>query len=272
MRPLRAAGFAALLLVAAGCGGGGVQARPVETLLYVTGSTGLSFEFPEGDPACASVPPPSPTPNPSGIQAPNADHQFGDRIFQTPHLFVMENIQQPVRAVIKNTSPAGSGPLVVFLYLGLTPQVSNVMIEPGECKTVVTNDVLRLNPMPSGKQIRVEVCSPNIPNGLDTLCDASPPSPDSHFAFFATLGDIEATSITNCNLPSSTGSILDACRTASTFFLEQPKDEIDVVMSVNPGQNPGGPVPNAAVRLELHVDDQLVAFQGGTNPVVTKSF
>jgi hypothetical protein len=268
MRRLRAARLAALLLVAAGCGGGGVQARPVETLLYVSGTAGLAFEFPQGDPAC----PGTGAPPPSGIQAPNADHQFGDRVFQTPHLFVMENIQQPVRAVIKNTSPAGSAPLVVFLYLGLTPQVSNVMIEPGECKTVVTNATLPLNPIPSSTQIQVEVCSPNIPNGLDTSCTASPPSPDSNFAFFATIGDIEATSITNCNLPSSLGPVLDACRTPSTFFLEQPKDEVDAVMSVNPGQNPGGPVPNAAVRLELYVDGQQVDFEGGTNPVVTKSF
>ena len=258
MRVLRVARLIGLLGLAA-CGGGGTQARPVETLMYVSGGTRLQFEFPLGDSACDSTG--------TGIQAPNADHQLDGRIFQTPHLFVMENIQQPVRAVIKNTSPPGSAALRVDIYLGLNPQVSNVQIAPGECKAVVTNNVLPLNPQPSGDQIQVEVCAPNIPNGLDTPCNASPPEADSHYAYFATIGDIVASNITNCVL----FPILDACRTPSTFFLEQPRDEVDAVMSVNGGQNPGGPVPNAAVRLELYVNGQFEEFQGGVDPVVSKS-
>lgn len=263
MRPHHAATVAALLLAAGGCGGGGTQAQQIETLLYVSGGPGLQFSFPIDDPAC---PGPAPTPGaqaPSGIQAPNADHQLAGRIFETPHLFVMEKIRQPVRAVIKNSAESPA-PLRIDIYLGLNPQVSNVEIQPGECKAIATNDVLPIDPMPSGAQIQVEVCSPNIPNGLDTSCIASPPAPTFNIAYFATLGDVATSSITNCVL----FPILDACRTPSTFFWEQPKDEFDAVMTVNGGQNPGQPVPNAAVRLELYVDGEFVAFQGGVNPVV----
>src|SRR5215470_7512471 len=38
----------------------------------------------------------------SGIESPNASHQFGDRIFQANQLFVLENLRQPMRAVIHN--------------------------------------------------------------------------------------------------------------------------------------------------------------------------
>lgn len=260
--PRSAAAAVALLAVAASCGTtGSITPRPIETLIYVSGGPSLSFGF-------------ASTPNPrdcgssgTGIQSPNASHQFGARIFQTPHLFVLENIRQPVRAVIQNLD---SVPIRIDIYLGQTPQNSNVIINPGQCQSVVTNEVMALpTPMPIGPEIRVEVCAP-IP--LTTKCvddGMPPPTPpaDRNLAYFATIGDVAATNITNCSLPP----ILDACRSPTTFFLEQPHDQVDAVMSVNPGQNPGGTVPTAELRLELYVNGTNEDNDAGTEPAVTKT-
>ncbi len=259
-----AATAAALLLGAASCGtSGSITPRPVETLIYVSGGPSLNFGFPAtADPdACGS--------DGTGIQSPNANHQFPDRVFQTPHLFVLENIRQPVRAVIQNLD---SAPIRVDIYLGQIPQNSNVIINPGECQAVVTNAALPLpTPIPTpgsfGAEIRVEVCA-TIP--LTTRCVPAPGMPpplDRNLAYFATIGDVAASNITNCIL----SPILDACRSPSTFFLENPKDQVDAVMSVNPGQNPGGTVPTAAVRLELYVNGRNEDNDAGVEPVVTKT-
>src|SRR5215468_2156435 len=265
MRLRRAVMLAVLLLAAVGCGGGGAESQPIETLLYVSGTDvnglPLQFSLPVDDPACplpSTTPGVVPTPL-SGIQAPNADHQFPGRIFQTRHLFVMEKIHQPVRAVIKNL---GSNDLRADLFLGLNPQVSDFVIPPGECKALVSNNQFTLDPMPSGPQIQVEVCSPDIPNGLDTSCTVSPPAPEFTIAYQASVGDVASTSVTNCLL---TG-LLTACTTPATFFWEQPIDQFFAIMAVNAMQNPGVPVPNAAVRLELYVNGQFEGFQGGKSP------
>src|SRR5262249_57492797 len=125
---------------------GGVQAQFIETLMYVSGGDRLQFSFRIDDPDCPPATDGSVAP-PSGIQSRNADDQFPNRIFETPHLFVMEKIQQPVRAVIKNSADSDA-PLRVDVYLGLNPQVSNVQIQPGECKAINTNNQLPLDPMP----------------------------------------------------------------------------------------------------------------------------
>ena len=73
--------------------------------MYVSGAAGTTSSSPRpADVAdCKS--------NGSGIESPNASHQFGDRTFSPPHLFVMENLLQPMRAVIRNeTGPCQGGP------------------------------------------------------------------------------------------------------------------------------------------------------------------
>jgi hypothetical protein len=286
---------AALLCGAVGCGGSGINPRPIETLMYVTGAQGTQFAFVSTpDATCAHVGSEPSYCQPSGctgIQAPNADHQFGDRsgdrVFETPHLFVLENICQPVTAVLRNLDPTNS--IQVNLFLGQTPQVlaDQGVIGPGDCSAIVSAPQGSgcPNPQVAGPQVQVEVCSPIDPvthqPNLNTSC-LPPPTPgalppqDRNIAYFATIGDLKASNITNCIL----SPILDACRTPTTFFLEQPQDQVDAVMSVNSGQNPGGDVPTAEVRLELYVGDpgvvagpgDFVAFNAGTNPVVSKTF
>jgi hypothetical protein len=272
-----AAGTAtAYLLGAVGCGSSGTNtSRPIETLLYVSGGTGVDFAFAATqDPdACGS--------DGTGIQAPKTSHQFGSRVFQTPHLFVMENILQPVRAVIRNM---GSTDIIVDLYLGETPQQPNKVIKPGECRTIVSDpNELPFNPEPPqqiGPQVQVEVCTPMdttqnpARQNLDISCLTS--QVDRHVAYFATIGDLANSNITNCLLNSEQPGappLLDACRGPSTFFLERPKDQIDAVMSVNAGQNPGGDVPPAQLRLELYVNDPTNAadIDHGVDPVVSKT-
>jgi hypothetical protein len=243
----------ALTLVATGCGtsSGDTQPQPVEVLYYVSGGPSLQFEFAStADPACGS--------SGTGIQAPNASHQFGDRVFTTPHLFVLENIRQPVRAAIRNLSTL---PIQVDVFLGLTQAVggNEGLIQPGQCRTISSADSSGLDPNPRGSDIQVEVCSPST--GVNTPCLESPS--DRNVAFFATTGDLRASVFTNCILIP----ILDACRTPATFFWEQPVDQYDAVVNVNPGQNPDGQPP-VQLRLELFVNGTRRDFEGGVEPIV----
>jgi hypothetical protein len=167
--------------------------------------------------------------------------------------------------MIKNL---GTEPIRADLYLGLNPQVTNFLIPAGACRRIAVTSLPPPTPMPAGAQVQAEVCAPmGDPSGvnLNTSCISNPvsdpPPADANVSFFSTLGDIEVTHITNCTLTP----ILDACRTPATFFLEQPKDEVDAIMSVNPGQL------NGVVRLEVYVDGALVGVQGGSNPVVSES-
>ncbi len=257
MKALRVRRLIALALVAAGCGtsGGNDQPQPVEVLYYVSGGPGLQFEFAStADPACGSPG--------TGIQAPNASHQFGDRVFQTPHLFVLENIRQPVRAAIRNLSTI---PIQVDLFLGLTQVVggNEGVIQPGQCRTIASADASGLQPNPRRPDIQVEVCSPST--GVSTPCLDS--TSDRSVSFFATTGDLRASVFTNCIL----APILDACRTPATFFWERPVDQYDAVMNVNPGQNPDGQPP-VQLRLELFVNGTQRDFEGGTEPIVGVDF
>jgi len=255
MHRVAVAGAAAAFFLAGGCGtSGSIPPRPIETLVYVSGGPGLQFIFPPaGTAACGSG-------TASGIQSPNASHQFGDRVFQTPHLFVMENILQPVRLVIQNIDSAA---IRVDTYLGQTPQNSNVVIQPGDCMEIQTTPGLFV-PNPQGVQTQLEVCSPTA--GLTTSCldDLQPTTTDRNIAYFASLGDLVASNFTNCILPP----ILDACRSPSTFFVENPQHQIDASMSVNSGQNPPGQ-PTAEVRLELYLNGVFSDFEAGTNPIVS---
>lgn len=284
-RRLAAVAVAVLLCAAAGCGGSGVQPRPIETLIYVNGAVeGTQFTFPStaDAAACGS--------DLTGIQAPKADHQLvnpdgSPRVFETPHLFVLENTRQPILAVIRNDDPVN--PIQVNLYLGVTPQnlADQGVVGPNECRTIRSTQE-PFTPGPTvGPEARIEVCSPqtcesstSCKSALDTSCVPTPttsPNPDStpipisdrNIAYFASLGDIKGTDITNCVLLP----ILDACRSPSTFFLQQPEDQVDAVMSVNSGQNTNG-APTAQVRVELYLNGQLADSAAGTDPSVTGNF
>jgi hypothetical protein len=268
--------LAALLLTVAGCGdSGSTVSRPIETLILVSGAQGQSFTFQsEPDEAnCGS--------NGTGIQSPNADHQFGGRVFTTPHLFVLENARQPIRAVIRNAD-SSTAPLVVNTFFAQTPQNTNVTIEPGVCQSVITNPnfeqrIPSPGPTPSGRgpEIRVEICAPRVPgnNGLDGLdlgmpCEES--SNDWFWGYFASIGDVVATNISSCLAPAPPSEpVITACTSPSTFFLESPKDQVDAVMSVNPGQNPGGGQPEAQIRVEMWVNGRREAVSAGVEAIVS---
>ena len=281
---LAAASVATLLFSAVGCGSsGGITSRPVETLMYVRGAAGATFMFGQaGEEGCPA--------SGSGIESPNASHQFGDRIFQANQLFVLENLRQPMRAVIRNLSMGqcqggaqpgaacvrdddcapgtclGAVPIEVLIYLGTNPRVSGGegLILPGECRAIVT-DRAAFTSNPSGAQTQIEVCSPlNTDGEPDLTIPCVESTGDRHLTYFATVGDVQNSNITNCLL----SPFLAACQTPTTFFLEQPKDEVDAVMSLNSGQNPGTGPP-AEIRLQLYINGLNVANDGGTNPVVS---
>jgi hypothetical protein len=250
---------AALALASLSCGtSGDSEARPIEVLYYVSGGPGLDFAFAETSDlaGCGSTG--------TGIQSPNSDHQFGDRVFKTPHLFVLENAHQPVRAVIRNLS---AQPLLVNMFLGFTQAVGSNpddpgFIPPGECRTIIGGFGSRNFTIKQiGPAVRTEVCSPQA--GLSTSCLEQPPAPDRFIAFFGSTGDLVATNITNCVL----NPFLEACRTPATFFWQNPQDQFDAVMSVNSLQNPPNQ-PRAQLRAELYVNGDLRDTATGDEPIV----
>lgn len=252
--------IAALALASLSCGtSGGSEARPIEVLYYVSGGPGLSFTFAETPDlaGCGSVG--------TGIQSPNSDHQFGSRVFETPHLFVLENAHQPVRAVVRNLSDQV---LHVDMFLGFTQEVGSGepddagFIPPGECRTVIGGNGSRNFTIKQvGPEVRTEVCSPQA--GLSTSCLEQPAPADRAIAFFGSTGDLVATNITNCLL----NPFLDACRTPATFFWQNPQDQFDAVMSVNTLQNPPNQ-PRAVIRAELYVNGNLRDHATGDEPIV----
>lgn len=254
--PRRAALLLALTLAACGTSDSGSSARPIEILYYVTGATGQPFEVvsePEGCALGANVY--------SGIQSPNANHQLGTRVFETPYLFVLENTRQPIRAAFRNLSAA---PITVNLYLGGTQAVGSPgIIPPGECRVVESDDTSGITVRARGPETQIEVCSPDA--GLSTSCLDSQTSTDRNLFFFASLGDIATTSITNCVL----FPLLDNCQTPATFFLQNPEQLVAAVMSVNPGQNAPNQ-PQARVRVELYLNGRLVDSDSDTEAVVER--
>jgi len=246
-----------VLLLAPACGSSGdSEARPIELLYYVTGFTGQQFEVVSAPDGCALGPNTY-----SGIQSPNADHQLGTRVFETPYLIVLENTRQPIRAAFRNLS---SAPITVNLFLGETLAVGadQGLIQPGECRVIQSDDTSGITVNPRGPETQIEICSPK--DGTGTSCLDSVTSTDRNLFYFASLGDLVGSNITNCLLPQ----ILDNCQTPSTFFLQNPQDQIDAVMSVNPGQNAPGQ-PQARIRLELYLNGNRVDIDSGTEPVVS---
>jgi len=280
MRGRRFAPFIALLLAAgAGCGGSGINPPPIQMLVYVSGGSGLQFTLPDTPDAdaCGS--------DGTGIQAPNADHQFPNRIFETPYLFILNKIRQPVQLVIQS-SASNTAPIRVDTFLGENPQNSGVLIAPGDCQTIITSTALPL-PTPSpgnGPQFEIDACAPLNPDtgNQDLSLGCVQPTPeapgmpvptplaDREVAYFSSVGDIKITYISNCILTS----LLDACRSPSTIFFEQPQDLLAAIISVNSGQNTDPSKPPAGIRLELYQDGQLIESSNSpsTKPIVTTTF
>jgi hypothetical protein len=173
-----------------------------------------------------------------------------------------------VQAVIQNTSigPAPSA-IQVNVFLGTVQRVGGDagVIQPGECRVISTDTATAFDPMPSGTKAQVEVCSPLDGAGdpkLSTSCLES--DSDRFIAFRASIGDVRNSNLTDCIL----SPILDACRSPTTFFLEQPRESVDAVMNVLSGQNPGNQ-PIAQLRVELYLNSQNVANTVGSQAVVS---
>ncbi|MDX2167238.1 MAG: hypothetical protein SF182_09250 [Deltaproteobacteria bacterium] len=253
------------LLLASACGTTGEpEGRPIELLYYVTGFEGQQFEI-VTDAAGCDAPPGQYAAPIMGIQAPNAQHLLTGRVFETPRLFVLENTRQPVRAAFRNLSL--TAPITVNLYLGFTQAVGGDAgtIPPLGCKVIQSDDTVSLTPKPRGPDTQIEVCSPDGGNHISCLDNTT--STDRNLFFFASLGDLEQANITNCTL----SPILDNCQTPVTFFVQNPVDQIDAVMSVNPGQD-APPAPKPVVRAELYINGTLVDADYDANATVTHNF
>ena len=238
-----------LALFSLTCGKSGSDpVRPIEVLYFISGGPDLQFRFQQvPDPSrCGS--------DGTGIQGANADHQFGDRLFTTPHFFLLENTFQPVQAVIENLDTV---PIQVDLFLGDNLQVSSA-VNPGECGTIRTDPGTPLIPDVVGTQARTEMCGSFA--GVPRLsCEDSVQDPN--IFFFATLGDLENTNVTNCLIPP----VATSCSTPATFFIQNPLDSVTVVTSKFAGQD-----PTTVMRLELFFNDILVDADDGTGDLIVE--
>jgi len=247
----------------AGCGtsGDGIGPRPIETLIYVQGPSGSSFTI-------VDTPYPGMTPELTcGIAAPFTCHEFNGRVFQTPHLFVLENIRQPVQVTIENLEPEFGPDIQVNIYLGTVQRIGGVdgVVAANSSRTISTDRELTLEPLPRGTDTRVEICSPLNDDGNPMLSRSCLMNPNDRFiSFRASIGDVKNSNLTDCIL----SPILDQCRSPTTFFLEEPQETVDAVMNVISGQNPGNQ-PTAQVRVELYLNNQNVANAIGTQAVVS---
>ncbi len=244
-----------LALACFACGErGSREVRPIEVLYYVSGGPGIPFRFRQepSSSECGSVG--------AGLQSANADHQFGERIFETPHFFVLENESQPVRAVIENIDDASGLPLDVYLYFGYNLRTRET-IDPGECRTVGSADPDAILPeRVVGPEVRIEICSPDDPANIPCVpAPGQAPLTDHHVAFFATVGDLEASNITSCQ----TVPVAQTCRSPATFFMEDAAETVSAVIGVSDFQP-----PEAVLRVELHVDDNAVDISTGSGDIV----
>jgi hypothetical protein len=234
------------------CGKSGSRdTRPIEVIYYVSGPQGLPFQvLPEPIPGCAQG---------AGIQAANADHRFGQRIFRVPHFFVLENAFQPVRAVFVNVDDSPDPESMrVDLYFGTNLQATAPDVPPGECVTV-TGEPGRVPDPVVGRQVRIEVCSRAPDGNRNAPCESD--YPDAGVAFFASLGDIQATNLTSCQILP----VAESCRTRATFFIEDAKEIVSAVFSKLSGQN-----PNSIMRAELYVNDRLENVDTGSGDIIVQ--
>lgn len=248
---------ALLLVVVAGCGKSGSRAtRPIEVIYYVNAPEGTRFQLLENaDPAaCGS--------NGIGIQAANAQHLFGDRVFRAPHFFIDENADQPVRAVFVNLDEsANPEPISINLFLGPNLQASTPPIFPGECDTVGTDDDDTLEPVIRGDVVRIEVCS-RPPDADTNVPCADEEALDARVSFFASLGDLKDSNLTNCNILP----VAESCRTPATFFIENPQEVVSAVFEKLSDQN-----PDATMRAELYINAKLEDTNTGGNTVIVQT-
>jgi hypothetical protein len=238
----------------AGCGkSGSGDYRPIEVLFFVSGPSGTQFQMAaEPQPDCGS--------DGTGIQDANGDHQFGDRVFHTPHLFVLENALQPVRGVFQ-VPPENQIGIGIDLFLGPSVEMATSgEIDPGACATVGTDTENTLEPVVTGPEIRVEVCAASDQSGASIPCAEN--TADPNIAFFATIGDIRGTNVTSCTLLP----VAESCRTPATFFLENPKESVSAVFSKLGDQD-----RDAVLRAELYVSERLKDTQTSRQNVIVKS-
>jgi hypothetical protein len=255
MRTARLAAFAvAVGLIGAACDESGSRpTRPIEVLYYVSGVQGLPFQvLAEPVPACGEG---------AGIQAANADHRFGERIFRVPHLFVLENARQPVRAVFVNVDdsvdPADA--MRVDLFFGLNLQATEADVAPGECATVAGDPLNPPDPQVRPPEVRIEVCSRPPSGNRNAPCDSD--EPDAGVAFFASLGDIKASNLTSCQILP----VAESCRTTATFFIEDARQIVSAVFSKLGGQD-----PDTILRAELYVDGNLKDVDTSSGTVIVQ--
>jgi hypothetical protein len=174
------------------------------------------------------------------LEAANARYEFGDRVFAAPHFFVLENAFQPVRATIE----AVNEPVTTSLFLGAGVEglVASVTIPPGVSDTIGTGDP---EPRVEGPQARFEVTSAGGP---------------ANIAFTATLGDQTAANVTACVLIPD---VATSCLTPALFFIQNVQETVSGVFRKLSGES-----PDARLRVDLFIDDELVDSDSGSGDVV----
>jgi hypothetical protein len=250
-RAVVTAALAALALLAA-CGESGSRAtRPAEVLYRVSGAEGTRFRFVSVTDVCTNARDEPITA--TGIQGANADHQFGDRVFQAPHFFVLENAFQPIRGAFL-VPDEETTPIRVDLFLGLELR-RGLEISPGDCEIVDTGSPV---PQGVGREVRIELCASLIEIPQGARCGDFP---DDFVGFFVSFGDRAATNITSC----VARPVAEACRTPATLFIERAQDQVTAVFDPLLTEN-----PDAILQAELYVDGVLVDINSGPRNVLVE--
>ena len=108
------------------------------------------------------------------------------------------------------------------------------------------------------REVRIEVCASvtGIPSGAQ--CGDFQ---DDFVGFFISIGDSQSTNLTSC----AARPIAEACRTPATVFIEEPKDQVNAVFDTLANEN-----PDAVLRVEMYVDDELVDSSSGKRNVIVR--
>jgi hypothetical protein len=145
-------------------------------------------------------------------------------------------------------------PIRVDLFLGFALR-SVVDVDPGQCMPVGTGVPV---PNPDRREVRIEVCASTtgIPDGAK--CGEFP---DDFVGFFISVGDSQATNLTAC----VARPVAEACRTPATLFIEDPQNEVNAIFDTLSGEN-----PDAELRVELYINDELVDASSGKRNVLVR--
>lgn len=206
------------LMLLPGCGKSGErETRPIEVAFRVTRPGGVPFQV-------------------AALQAANADHRFGERVFESTHLFVMENARQPVSGTFRNLSTDQS--VTIEIYFGDLLMKSEP-IPPGACCTVSLDE---------GCAQANDVCPEPAPISMETEVrfEVFSLSPITGIGFTATLGDESATNVTACAVSG------DFCRTPATFFIEEARGSISAIFIKRADQD-----PDTVFQADLFIDGVL---------------